>query len=97
MKHHGLTKLARIFCGAGLTLMIVFWVLLVVRLAAGFASGGLQGARGSLHWVLLAGTVLGEIDQDPITALSRGYENLIISLVITWALSDIYVWLGKRP
>ena len=74
----------------------VFWALILIRLVAGFATGGVDRARGNLHRLILVGSVSGQIDKDPIAAISRGYEGLTLCLVITWALREIYVFARKK-
>ena len=46
--------------------------------------------------MMLGGAFWGQIDQDPIVAVSRGYEHLILCLLITWALREIYRFAAKK-
>ena len=89
-------KIIRAVCGAGLILLTVFWSLLLIGVVAGFATGGVDGARGNLHRLLLRNTLWMEIDQDPLLAISRGYENLVFLLLATWTLCEIYRYIGKK-
>jgi len=91
-----ITKTVRIVCGIGLIIAVIFWSLVSVRLVAGFATGGVDGARGNLHHMILAGTLWGEIDRDPLVAISRRYESLVLWLLITWALRELYALAGKK-
>lgn len=90
------TKIARIVSGAGLVLMTTFWFLLFVRIADGFAVGGVNGARGNLHRMLLGSTFWSDVHTDPLLAISQGYENLVFCVLITWALRELYAHAGSR-
>lgn len=85
-------EVARAICGAVLLLLLAFWSVLLVRVIAGMASGGIDGARGNLHRMMLWNTT----GQDPVVALSRGYECLLVLFLITCASCQVYAWLGKR-
>lgn len=89
-------RVARTVCGAGLILVTSFWSLLIIRIVIGFATGGVNGARGTLHRVLVGNLLSSEIGQDPLVAISRGYESLVFGLLTTWALREIYAYAGKR-
>lgn len=89
-------KVARTVCGAGLILLTSFWSLLIVHIVAGFAVGGVDGARGSLHRMLIGNLLWSEIGQDPLVAISRGYESLVFWLLATWTMREIYAYAGNR-
>lgn len=86
----------RSVCGAGLMLLTAFWSHFLIRIVAGFAAGRADGARGALHRMLIGNTLWSEIEQDPLVAISQGYENLVLWLLITWTLREIYAYAGKR-
>lgn len=90
-------KIAQIVSGTALMVATTFWAVLVVRLASGFAAGGMDGARGNLHRVILGATFWAQIGKDPVTALSRGYEGLLLFLLFTWALRELYAALSCVP
>jgi hypothetical protein len=77
-------------------LLAAFWGLLLVRVVAGFAAGGVDGARGNLHRILLRNTLWQQVSQDPLLAISRGYESLVLWLLATWALWEIYRYIRKK-
>ncbi len=87
-----IAEVARAICGAVLLLLLAFWSVLLVRVASGMASGGIDGARGNLHRMMLWGGA----GQDPVVALSRGYECLLVLFSITCASCQVYTWLGRR-
>lgn len=89
-------RMASIVSGVGLLLLTALWTFLLLRVGAGFVGGGADGARGNLHRMMLGGAFWGQIDQDPVVAVSRGYERLILCLLITWALREIYAFAGKN-
>jgi hypothetical protein len=89
-------RIARIVSGVGLLLLTALWSVLLLRVGVGFAVGGADGARGNLHRMILGGAFWGQIDQDPIVAVSRGYERLILCLLITWALGETYRLAAKK-
>ncbi len=89
-------RIVRLACGAGLILMTAFWTVVLGRLIVGFAAGGADGARGELHGTLLGGRLWDQIEHDPIMATSRGYEGLLLLLLVTWGLREVYARLGKR-
>ena len=88
-------KIARVVCGAGLVLASVFWVVILVRLIGGLAAGGLDGARGNVHQLMLEGALWVRLDPDPVTAISRGYETVVLCLVLTWALREVFALAGR--
>ncbi len=88
-----IAEVARAICGAVLLLLLAFWSVLMVRVVAGLVSGGVDGARGNLHRMMLWSSAS---CQDPIVALSRGYERLLVLFLITCASCQVYAWLGKR-
>jgi len=86
----------RIASGAGLMAMGTFWTFLSIKLVSGFTTGGADGARGNLHRVLLGNYLWDQTLQDPLVAISRGYEILIFGVLITWALREIHLYARKR-
>ncbi len=91
-----LRGIAQVLVCAGLIIAAGFWLVVVIRLATGFASGGVDGARGAIHQIILSGAISGQIDQDPVAALSRGYERLFVWILITWALREVYGLLRRK-
>jgi len=89
-------NVVRIASGAGLMAMGTFWTFLSIKLVSGFATGGADGARGNLHRVLLGNYLWDQTLQDPLVAISRGYEILIFGVLITWALREIHLYARKR-
>jgi len=89
-------RIAQVLSGAGLVILIAFWAVVVVRVVVGLAAGGVDGARGTLHRMILSCTFWAELDRDPVAAVSKGYEGLILSLLILWALREIYAFARRR-
>jgi hypothetical protein len=89
-------KVIRIGSGAGLIALGTFWVVILIKVIAGLAAGGVDGARGNLHRMLLENTLWEHVRQDPLVALSRCYETIVLCLLITWALREIYGYARRR-
>ena len=89
-------KVIRIASVAGLIVLGTFWAFLFIKLVSGFATGGVDGARGNLHRMLLENTLWEHAHQDPLVAISRGYEALVLCLLMTWALREIYAYARRR-
>ncbi len=86
----------RLICGVGLILATSVWIILLARLVAGLVTGGANGARGTLHQMMLAGSLRAQLDHDPILALSQGYERLVILLLVTWALREMLAFANRK-
>jgi hypothetical protein len=86
----------RIASGAALVVAAVFWAGLAYRVVVGFVAGGADGARGNLHRLIVGSAPLGEVAWDPVAALSRGYEFLILCLLLTLGLAELYRWARKE-
>ena len=89
-------KITRIASGAGLIVLGTFWVFLAIKLISGLVVGGVDGARGNLHRVLLENMLWEYVPQDPLVAVSRGYEALVFCLLMTWALREVYACARTR-
>ncbi len=72
------------------------WSGVLATVIVGYVAGGVNGARGNLHRILLGDSLGNETYNDPVVAISRGYELLLLCLMLTWALREIYAYLGKR-
>jgi len=89
-------KMLRIISGAALTVLGALWAFLVMKLLSGLVTGGVNGARGNLHRMLLENTLWEHTHLDPLVAVSRGYETMLLGLLVTWALREIYAYAASR-